>query len=251
MYHSVAGHVDLELDLPLPVFREQMKALCQRAQVVSLDDVVRRLVNSNPSGPPLYVITFDDAFMDFYTHAFPLLRELGLPVTLYVPTGFLDAPDKPPISRKVDDPEKLQPISWEMLTELATSSLVTIGSHTHSHFEMPSLSDEAILDELTRCDNLLEKKLGRRMVHFAYPRGVWDARVEQLVKGRYATVALAGGGAICADNFLHYRIPRVPVLRSDGMRWFNARITGRLIYEERFVKFAKKVKLQLMSKLHK
>lgn len=251
MYHRVVGDIPLELNLPFDVFRSQMLGLAKKGQVVSLDEAVRILENGIVLAHPIYVITFDDAFKDFYTHAFPLLRDLSLPVTLYVPTGFLESPDKPPISRKVSAPEKLQPITWAMLSELANSPLVTIASHTHSHFELPTLSDAAILDELDRCDSLLQEKLGQPMRHFAYPRGVWNDRVEQLVKDRYATVALAGGGAIKSDSFLRYRIPRVPVLRSDGMRWFNARITGRLIYEERFVKFVKRLKSKLMSRLRK
>lgn len=251
MYHRVTGDTPLELDLPFPVFRAQMLVLAKMEQVVSLDEAVRRLESGEVFNHPIYVITFDDAFKDFYTHAFPLLRDLGLPVTLYVPTGFLDSPDTPPISRNVSAPEKLQPITWAMLSELVTNPLVTIASHTHSHFELPFLSDAEILDELDRCDSLLQERLGQPMRHFAYPRGVWNDRVELLVKDRYATIALADGGAIKLDSFFRYRIPRVPALRSDGMRWFNARISGRLIYEERFVKFVKRLKLKLMSRLHK
>lgn len=251
MYHRVTGDVPLELDIPFPIFRAQMLELSKNGQVVSLDEAVRKLEGGEKFDRPLYVITFDDAFEDFYTLAFPLLRDLGLPVTLYVPTGFLESPENPPISRKVAEIEKLQPITWAMLEEMATFPILTIGSHTHSHAELPSLSYNAIINELNRCDWLLENRLGLTIRHFAYPRGIWDTRVEQLVKRRYATVALASGGAISTSSFLPYRIPRVPVLRSDGLRWFNARINGRLIHEARIVKFVKRLKLQLLSKWRK
>ena len=248
MYHRVTGDVLLELDLPFPIFHTQMRKLAQSGQVVSMDEAVLRLESGERMKHPLYVITFDDAFKDFYTHVFPLLRDLQLPVTLYVPTGFLDSPHKPPISRQIVDAEKLTPITWAMLDELAACPLVTVAGHTHSHLELPSLPDEVVLAELARCDTLLEHRLGRPILHFAYPRGVWDERVEQLVKSRYATVAIASGGAITSIGFRPYRIPRVPVLRSDGMFWFSARITGRLIYEEQIVKFVKRLRLQLSAR---
>lgn len=36
-------------------------------------------------------ITFDDAFQDFEDHALPILKELGLPATLFVPSGSIDS----------------------------------------------------------------------------------------------------------------------------------------------------------------
>ena len=240
MYHRVTGDVPIELDLPFAVFRAQMVRLAEAGQVVSLDEAVRRLERGEKSDRTLFVITFDDAFRDFYTHAFPLLQSLGYPVTLYVPTGFLDCPGTPPTSHKLANAEKLQPVTWAMLEEMAASPLLTIGSHTHSHADLPSLPDEAVLKELERCDTLLQDRLAKPVRHFAYPRGVWDERVERLIMGRYATAVLATWVGVSKNTFLPYRIPRIPVLRGDGLRWFEARINGRLIHEERVVRAVKR-----------
>lgn len=244
MYHRVTGDVPLELDLPFSVFREQMSRLANTGHVVSLDEAVLRLERGERFSQSLFVITFDDAYEDFYTFAFPFLKELGLPVTLYVPTGFIENAAKPPISRQLADTEKLKPMTWDMLQELALSPLLTIGSHTHSHRELPTLHDSEVLMELEQCDSLLNKKLGQAIRHFAYPRGVWDERVESLITNRYVTVTLAEGGAIRSADFEINRIPRVPVRRSDGLFWFNSRVTGRLVFEERFVAVAKKMILK-------
>lgn len=241
MYHRVTGDVPLELDLPFGVFREQMIRLANMGQVVSLDEAVFRLQRGEKFDRSLFVITFDDAYEDFYTLAFPLLRELGLPVTLYVPTGFIEDVSRPPISRQLANDDKLKPVTWDMLKEIAASPLLTIGSHTHSHPELPTLQDSEVFAELEQCDSVLHKKLGKTIRHFAYPRGVWDERVESLISNRYVTVTLVGGGAIRAADFLSNRIPRVPVLRSDGLFWFNSRIWGRLVFEERLVAVAKKM----------
>ncbi len=242
MYHRVTGDTSLELDLRYEHFYEQMSWLATQDCVVSLDNAVEYLQQNDEASTerkPRFVLTFDDAYRDFHTRAFPLLRDLDLPATLYVPTGFIDEPLRPPISRRIAHAERLQPITWAMLEELAASPLITLGSHTHTHAELPSLGDQALEEDLNRCDRLLEQRLGRPVDHFAYPRGVWDERVERIVRERYRTVALAGGGGVRRSNFDPCRLPRVPVLRSDEMRWFKPRIEGRLIYEEQMVRSIK------------
>ena len=240
MYHRVTGDMPFELDISFMVFKAQMVHLASLGAVISLEDAVSKLQRGERFERTHYVITFDDAFEDFFTSAFPLLEELKLPVTLYVPTGFIENPENPPISRKkFENSEKLKPVTWDMLKEIAQSSLVTIGSHTHTHRELPSLNDREVLEELEICDSILLKKLGKKIQHFAYPRGVWDYRIEDLVKNKYSTVTLAGGGTVLSSDFLSCRIPRVPVMRSDGLFWFKSRLANRLIHEDIFVAAAK------------
>lgn len=239
MYHRVTGDVELELDLPHADFEAQMRWLATTGSVLSLDEAMRRVAAADLGSRTWYVITFDDAYADFHSRVMPLVEALRLPVTLYVPTGFIDEPGKPPISRDVSDAARLQPVTWPQLEEIAASPLVTIGSHTHSHREMPSLTDAEVLAEVRRCDDALTARLGRPVRHFAYPRGVWDERVERLLAGRYETIALVGGGALLAQGFDAQRLPRVPVQRSDGMRWFRARLAGRLELEEQLIRWAK------------
>lgn len=245
MYHRVTGDVGLELDLPAADFEAQMRWLATTGRVLSLDEATRRVAARDLGGRAWYVITFDDAYDDFHSRVLPLVCELALPVTLYVPTGFIDEPGRPPISRDVRDADRLRPVTWAQLEEIAASPLVTIGGHTHSHREMPSLSDAEVLAEVRRCDDALAARLDAPVRHFAYPRGVWDERVERLLAGRYETIALVGGGALVPSAFDARRLPRVPVQRSDGIRWFQARLAGRLGLEEQLIRWAKRLRRRL------
>lgn len=239
MYHRVTGDVGLELDVSTTDFDAQMNWLASTGRVISLDEAVRRVSTRDLCGCTWYVITFDDAYEDFYDCVLPLVLKHALPVTMYVPTGFLDDPSRPPISRSIRDASKLRPVTWLQLQEISTCTLVTIGSHTHSHREMTSLSDDEVLAEVQCCDESLALRLGVQVHHFAYPRGIWDERVEKILQGRYETVALVGGGSLLTSAFDPQRLPRVPILRSDGMRWFRARITGRLGLEEQLTRWTK------------
>jgi hypothetical protein len=45
-----------------------------------------------PMPPKPIVLTFDDGYRDFYTDAWPLLRQYGFPATVYVITSVIDEP---------------------------------------------------------------------------------------------------------------------------------------------------------------
>ncbi|QDU40130.1 Poly-beta-1,6-N-acetyl-D-glucosamine N-deacetylase precursor [Maioricimonas rarisocia] len=75
-------------------FREQMQFLANSYQVVSLQQVMDAARSSQPLPPRSVLLTFDDAYVDFAQHAWPVMRELGLPVTLFVPTAYPDEPTR-------------------------------------------------------------------------------------------------------------------------------------------------------------
>jgi peptidoglycan/xylan/chitin deacetylase (PgdA/CDA1 family) len=70
-------------------FEAQMRWLKERYRMIPLDDVVSHLVEGAPLPDRPAVITFDDGFRNNYTVAYPVLKSLGLPATLFVPTDFV------------------------------------------------------------------------------------------------------------------------------------------------------------------
>ena len=67
-----------------------MRALKNRYRVVSLDDVVTRLRDGKPLEKAV-VITFDDGYRNNALYAAPILKELGLPYTVYVATAYVES----------------------------------------------------------------------------------------------------------------------------------------------------------------
>ena len=70
-------------------FRRHCEMLKKAFKVVSLDTAAQFLDGRQRSERPLAVITFDDGYLDFYTVAFPVLLELDLPATNFLPTEFI------------------------------------------------------------------------------------------------------------------------------------------------------------------
>ncbi len=99
-YHRVDyPHAHPELDPALlsatpEAFTEQMQYLAAHYRVLSLPELHQTSQTRAPLPPRSVLVTFDDAYCDFVEHAWPILRRLGLPVTLFVPTSFPDQPER-------------------------------------------------------------------------------------------------------------------------------------------------------------
>src|SRR4051812_42228651 len=69
-------------------FEEQLRPPAGSGRAIS----PAALLAARAGGAPLprhpVLVTFDDAYADFGLEAWPVLRRLGVPVTLFVPTAF-------------------------------------------------------------------------------------------------------------------------------------------------------------------
>ena len=90
MYHRIAN---LETDpWQLAVspehFDSQIKMLTDKFQVLPVDNLHTQLAGRQIKDHSIY-ITFDDAYMDNYIYAKPILEKYGCPATFFVPTHFI------------------------------------------------------------------------------------------------------------------------------------------------------------------
>jgi glycosyltransferase involved in cell wall biosynthesis/peptidoglycan/xylan/chitin deacetylase (PgdA/CDA1 family) len=93
MFHRVLPQgeecYDPEMAISKEAFGEILGWLRANFRVVSLDELVRRRGESLDQKRPACAITFDDGWVDNFVHAFPLLRERGLPATIFLPSQFI------------------------------------------------------------------------------------------------------------------------------------------------------------------
>jgi peptidoglycan/xylan/chitin deacetylase (PgdA/CDA1 family) len=230
IYHSVSGQLACELDLDFPIFRRQLTFLAQTCRVVSYGQALCELQTNRQSPEPTFVLTFDDGYEDFYTHVFPLLRELNLPATLYVTTGFVE--EKVPYPMLRHRACGIRPVTWEMLGEMMESELVTVAAHTHTHPDLSQAPDERVIEELAKPIELFRRRLGVDVPHFAYPKALWTPHVERFVQHHYRSAVIGVGRRATSATFDPYRIPRLPIRRSDGWAFFRAKVQGWLAGEE-------------------
>ncbi|MBZ5531491.1 MAG: GNAT family N-acetyltransferase [Acidobacteriia bacterium] len=91
LYHRVNDDLDPYLpSLPVDEFRSQMAYVARNCNVVTLDDIADgRIARDSSSSKHCVAITFDDGYRDNFTSAFPILKELGIPATIYLATGYV------------------------------------------------------------------------------------------------------------------------------------------------------------------
>ena len=96
-YHRVVDRIDWDgavnpsLCITTDAFRRQMEQLRDRFVVLPLSYVVRALAGELDLPHDAAAVTFDDGYRDVLLRADPILRELGIPATVFVPTGFAEA----------------------------------------------------------------------------------------------------------------------------------------------------------------
>ncbi|MFP5393771.1 MAG: polysaccharide deacetylase family protein [Gammaproteobacteria bacterium] len=93
-YHRVLASPDplLESEPDVATFRWQMALLSQCFNVLALPEALARLADGTL--PPRAVcITFDDGYRSVHDLALPILKEFGLPATVFVTSGYVGAGD--------------------------------------------------------------------------------------------------------------------------------------------------------------
>ena len=222
IYHQVGAGSGRQMDLDVDVFEAQLGWLSRHADVVAYETAL-----ANPADDGLQVVlTFDDGYADVYEHAFPLLRDFGMPFTLFLTTE----PIETGVPLYADG--RSTPLGWWQIEEMMTTGLVTIGAHTHRHPDLRSLPPAEIDADLAASDQLVEQRLGVAPRHFAYPWGYWSEVADPVVRSRYDTAVLGRPGAFDAATD-RYLIPRVPVQAADGIFFFGPRVRGGLMLEDR------------------
>lgn len=119
------------------------------------------------------ILTFDDAYDDFISNAFPVLERLGFTATVFVVVDRIGKTNEWDESRYFKSRRLL---SLEQIRELHRHG-VHFGSHTLTHAWLTSASDNDLEREVGDSKRKLEDLLGAEVSSFAYPWGVADMRV--------------------------------------------------------------------------
>lgn len=76
--------------IPVAAFQRELEWLARRFEIVPLAEIERLAASGAAPKRPICAITFDDGYRNNYRNAFPILRAMKLPATIFVTTGFID-----------------------------------------------------------------------------------------------------------------------------------------------------------------
>jgi peptidoglycan/xylan/chitin deacetylase (PgdA/CDA1 family) len=226
IYHRVGRRSTLDVDLETAEFERQIAWLAHQARTVGMGPALEALDGPDAPRPTdSVVVTFDDGTADFAEIALPILVQHQIAVTLYLATAFVEE------QRRF--PDDGRPISWAALRDACATGLVDVGSHTHTHAVLDRLPEADVADELDRSKQLIEDRLGRPCLDFAYPKALPPSpAAATAVRERFRSAALAGTRPNRPGRTDPYRLARSPIQRSDGMRYFEKKVAGRMGLED-------------------
>ena len=110
-------------------------------------------------------------------------------------------------------------MNWELMQKL-DPSLITIGSHTATHVDLPQADPERLERELSMSKQILESRLNRKVQHFCYPNGNFSDAIVHIV-GRYYRSAVTTRPAVVRPGENLLLIPRIggDALDLPGFVW--------------------------------
>ena len=207
------------ISLPLHVFRRQVDWLASgRVRVVDVEELL-----DLDDTVDAVALTFDDAFANFATEAAPLLRDHGLPATLFVVSGRVGCDNAWHGQREAGIPV-LPLLGWDDLANLRHAGF-KLGAHTRTHPNLRTLDERELLEEVCVAADEMERRLGDRPRGFAYPYGAVDARVAEVTARCYNWACTTTFQSLGADEQLNM-LPRLDAwyFRQPGHleRWGTA-----------------------------
>jgi peptidoglycan/xylan/chitin deacetylase (PgdA/CDA1 family) len=184
MYHEVSAvadrkekvrHTNPSYVLSVSKFREQMRYLHENGyRTLSLPDLLDGTASKQDRA---LVITFDDGWLNVYTNAFPIMKDLGLTATVFVISGFVGQEAY---------------MDWGQLREMNSEGF-GIECHTATHRPLAELSESELKKELEDSKNSIEDALMAPVRFLSAPHGMVNRRILEMA-------AEAGYEGICTSE---------------------------------------------------
>jgi peptidoglycan/xylan/chitin deacetylase (PgdA/CDA1 family) len=213
-------------------FRAQIEGLLRRGyrpwplrQVLEYSREGRRIPSKT------FVLTFDDGYENVHGRAWPILKQLGVPATVFLATACLDSSDPFPFDDWSDAGSTHVPAeSWRPLTtaqcrEMLQDGLIELGSHTHTHAVFRN-RPEALANDLATSLGVLRLRFGLADATFAFPFGIAGLSLCAAARQAGVLCGLTTETALVEPGTAPFGWGRFGIDESDSARTIAARLDG-------------------------
>ncbi len=225
LYH----HLDPEADgingavISPAAFAAQMAWLAENGYTaIDTGQLAAWLLADGALPPKPVLISFDDGYRSVYEHAYPILREYGLKMTLFLTAGKVGT-----------RPGIYDYITWDDIREMQEAGRLDLQSHTYdAHYLADGQAVLTVWDrEQIQADS---SRLARAFQDhgiaparaYAYPYGAYDEEVVAAVAGDGFDLGFTVAEGMVERGSDRYTLPRLTVFPWTSMCAFQAMVTG-------------------------
>ncbi|MBO4109102.1 polysaccharide deacetylase family protein [Streptococcus suis] len=213
MYHAIhvmapEEEANANLIVDPTTFESHLKALQDAGYYTLSPEEAYKVLTENvlPAGKKVVWLTFDDSLWDFYSYAYPLLKQYQMKATNNVITGFTEY-------------GQAGHLTLNQIKEMQTAGLSFQG-HTVNHPDLEYSSLEDQTNELTSSKAYLDSQLNQETIAIAYPGGRYSADTVALTEqaGYKLGVTTNNGLASASDGLLTLnRVRILPTTTAEGL----------------------------------
>jgi peptidoglycan/xylan/chitin deacetylase (PgdA/CDA1 family) len=221
-YHALSPYPN-PLSADTACFADQMRTLLRKGwrPVLFRDVVAGRAPHQS------FAVTFDDGFRSVYDRGRPVLNELAVPATVFLPTARIGLDEPlcwPGLTPHPMPADEMLPMSWDQVRELVADGW-EVGSHTLTHPRLPSTPADRQRVELRESRQVCAAQTGQPCTSLAYPfgeadRGVVSAAQEAGYSGAATMAKLPLTGPLA--------VPRIGVYSHDTHTRFAVKVSRPL-----------------------
>jgi len=203
MYHRFGEERYPTTNIRLEQFKAQLDYLQREGFTIwPLRRMLDAIFNGGDIPDKTVSLTVDDAYLSVYTHAFPILRQRALPMTVFVSTDAVDE-------------EGVGIMSWQQMREMQRHG-IDFANHGAGHLHLAHRKEgeshrqwcKRIRRDLEQARNRLEQELGPQgRPLLAYPFGEYNTELAQLV-GSMGYLALGQHSGAIGPNSDRLALPR-------------------------------------------
>lgn len=175
MYHHFGNERYPSTNIKLAQFDAQIEYLQKESfNIWPLEKILGHLEKNQPIPDKTIAITMDDAYRSVYNEAYPRLKKLGWPFTVFVSTDYID--------KKFSNY-----MSWEQMREMENHG-ASYGNHSRSHDYLIRLKPgednstwrQRVTKDLQYAQQRLNEELNHVLPVLAYPYGEYNLALMEI-----------------------------------------------------------------------
>jgi len=215
-YHNV-GKPPKEAKLKtLFVAKEQLKRQLKLLKFMGFDFLSLRDLLLNKKVKKGVLLTFDDAYLDFWGKALPIFMELKVRSVIFVPVALVGSYNQWDYDRiRIKKPI----MNWEHIKELHSLGF-EIGSHSLTHPYLSKIDPQKAWEEIYTSKVILEDKLGTEIKAFCYPYGDYSQQVRDMVQRAGYSIAFTTRHGSFEESENFFEVRRITIFGNDFLPKF-------------------------------